>query len=218
MKNLSLPLIAAIVWLGVGCSGGNDQVITGRIAPGFPSKVTSVRVVSGGTVIATDQVAPDGSFQLAFPPAKSLAFEVVGAGRSGVVFPRQAGTAVALHTTFSARAGGAPFDLGQIRYVGSASSTTIVFHNGPSSQTECEDGHDANGATCIDDDDDEDDGTCEAEDDDGESDDDSATPPAPSSDPALSYEGDAVAEHNFPADGCHDDDDDDDGADDSADD
>jgi hypothetical protein len=126
-----------------------------------------------------------------------------------------------LHTTFSARAGGAPFDLGQIHYVGSASSTTIVFHNGPSSQTECEDGHDANGATCIDDDDDDDDGTCEADDDDdGEDDDDAGTtpPPGTGTGPVLTYEGDAVAEHNFPADGCHDDDDDDDDDDDGDDD
>ncbi|HWU89960.1 MAG TPA: hypothetical protein VN253_22010, partial [Kofleriaceae bacterium] len=192
------------------------------IAPGFPSKVTTVQVVRQGTVVASQPVAADGSFQISVPPSKGLSLQVVGAGKSGVVFPRQSGTAVAMHTTFSVRKGSAPFNLGQVRYVGNLSSTPIAFHNGPAAGTDCAEGKDADGKCCIDDDDDQDDGTCEA--DDGEGDDDgdgqtgtpptgtppTGTPPTTGGGPVLAYEGDAVAEHNVPADGCHDDDENDD--------
>jgi hypothetical protein len=194
--------------VATGCSG-SEQVVTGRIAPGFPSQVTSVRAVQSGRVLATAPVATDGSFRLAFQPGAHVAFQLVGGGKTKLVFPRQTG---GLLTTVSVRPNGTAFDLGTVRFVGEATATTFAFKSGPEAETECEDGHDSTGNMCVDDDDD-DHGTCEAEDDEGDheqehdaGDADDEGEASDDVDDGLSDDGDAVAEHNFPADGCSDDD------------
>jgi hypothetical protein len=196
---LSLALVA--------CSSPPDQVITGHVAPGFPSQITSIRVIHNGAVVATSPVATDGSFLLSVAPSKGLALQLVGGGKDQVVFPRQ-GPTTQIRTTFAVRSGGVAFDLGAIHYVGlSAASVPLAFHNGPAA-TDCEDGHDAGGNTCVDDGD-SDAQTCGADEEDdtesGESADDS-NDGTDDVDDDLADEGDAVAEHNFPADGCADDD------------
>jgi hypothetical protein len=201
MDKLSLKLCALIAVL-VGCGAPSEQVVTGRVATGFPSAPTAIRVVHNGQIVATSRLAADGSFRLAFTPSTKLALQVVTSGKAQLVFPRQAG---GVKTTFSARTGGVPFDLGTIRFVANAQTTTFSFHNGPAEATDCHDGKDANGATCVDDDD-NDHGTCEQED---ESADDKADGSGGADDDVndgATDEGDAVADHNFPADGCSDDD------------
>jgi len=209
MTKWTLIVITAAVALvlDLGCSG-NDQVLTGRVATGFPSAITTVRVVQNGSVVATAPVAADGSFKLAVAPGHGLALQLVGTGKDQIVFPRHVG---GVQTTFRVRSGGAPFDLGSIHYLSDATTTPFVFHDGPSNATDCDDGVDASGATCVDDED-SDNGTCDADDDDAGEDADEPD----DVDDGLADEGDAVADHNFPADGCSDDDADeaDDGTDD----
>ena len=190
-----LKLLAFVVL--VGCGGTPDQIVTGRIASGYPTRVSGVRAVRAGQVIGVAPVAADGTFRLAFQPGSGTALQIVTSGKDQLVFPRQGAT---IRTTFSVRAGGVPFDLGTVRYVQNASTMNFAFHNGTSSATDCEDGKDSSGATCVDDGDD-DTGTCDSEtetDDDAQADDDV--------DDDLKDEGDAVADHNFPKDGCADDD------------
>lgn len=206
----TLPLVA--------CTGSPTQTIKGRIGPGFPSPITTVKVVQGGTVVASSRVAADGTFQLAVPPGSGLSIHLVGTGQSGVVFPRQSGT---IAKTFVVRPGGVSFNLGTMYYVGS--STTFAFHDesgsgsaGSGSTCDPSDDKDASGATCIDDGD-ASGGTCSADGSDGAEMGDSGSGSDSSADAGSGDgssegadpadgpdEGNAVAEHNFPADGCAD--------------
>jgi hypothetical protein len=204
---MKIPFGLALSLALVACSSPPDQVITGHVAPGFPSQIASVRIIRNGAVVTTSPVGANGNFRLSVAPSKGLALQLVGSGKDQVVFPRQ-GPTTQIRTTFAVRSGGVAFDLGAIHYVGlSAASVPLAFHNGPAS-TDCEDGHDAGGNTCVDDGD-SNTQTCGADEENdtgpGESADDSNDSIDDVNDD-LADEGDAVAEHNFPADGCADDD------------
>lgn len=206
----ALPLVA--------CTGSPTQTITGRIGPGFPTSITTVKVLQGGTVVASSRVAADGTFQLAVPPGSGLSIHLVGSGQSDVVFPRQSGT---IAKTFAVRPGGVSFNLGTMYFVGS--STNFAFHDqsgsGSAGSGTCDasDDQDASGATCVDDGDTSG-GTCSADGSDGAEMGDSGSGSDSSADAGSGSdtssegadpadgpdEGNAVAEHNFPADGCAD--------------
>lgn len=194
---MKLHLAALVLPFAVGCSSSQPQVLTGHIAAGFPTPIASVNIVRGATIVASARVAADGSFRLNVPAGTGYAVRLVGTGQTGLVFPRHAGT---IAKTFSVRSGGIAFDLGGLFYVGSSSSTSFVFHDsGTGGSCDAED-HDSTGATCVDDGD-AGGGTCDgadtAEQDGTGSGDGSDAAEAPDA-------GDAVAEHNFPADGCAD--------------
>jgi hypothetical protein len=190
----SLRLLALMAPLAA-CSTSSPQVLTGRIGTGFPAPITSVRAVQNGVVTETSPVAADGSFRLQVSSG-TFAIQLVGADKTQLVFPRHGGD---IATTFGVLAGGSAFDFGTVRFVGAAGSATFSFHDDDSA-TACHDGHDATGATCVDDDD-NDTGTCETEEHHGG--DDAAG--SDDVDDGLDHDGDAVADHNFPADGCADD-------------
>ena len=166
--------------------------------------IQTVQVMRGSAIIAQGPVGSDGTFQIYAPPRTQLTLRLVGAGASGVVFPRQGGS---IDRTFAIRSAGVGFDLGLIRYVGAASSTAFAFNQVGT----CDgDGHDANGATCVDDGDNNA-GSCNEQEGDNQggadettdgADDGSGAGGAGSAD--ETDQGDAVAEHNFPADGCAD--------------
>ena len=233
MRAILVGLVFAI-----GCSSPT-QVMTGRIDPGFPSEITTVKVTTssiqswhGDALVTTSPVAADGTFRLETPPLGRVHLLLLAEnGKSTVVFPRQSGV---IHSAFTIRPNGAPFDLGGIRYVGDSSTTTFAFRTvGGTGEAECEDdGMDANGAMCVDDEDDNQ-NTCgqndeneqegeheddegenddgENEDDDGENEDGEHEDDGEHDDPEDGPDmGDALAEHNFPADGCSDEDDDED--------
>ena len=187
--------LALLLPLAAACSTSQPQIISGRIAPGFPSTVASVEVVKGSSIVATAPVAADGSFRLNVPAGTGYAVRLVGTGTSALVFPRHGG----LHQTFAIRPGGVAFDLGKLFFVGNATTTTFVFHDaGSGGSCDAED-HDSSGATCIDDGD-QSGGTCGTE-----TESDSGSGSSDGSDAAEAPDaGDAVAEHNFPADGCAD--------------
>lgn len=188
-----IPLLAA-------CSSSSPQVLSGRLAPGYPAGMTTVRAMHHTTILATAPLAADGSFQIAVPPSRDVTLQLVGASRSDVVFPRQSGT---VERGFLIRGGGKPFALGTIR-LGSP-TTTFSFHNGTVA-SDCTDGVDANGETCIDDEGDLHD-TCEAEDgSDSESADDTDNGAEADASAEAPDAGDSTAEHNFPSDGCSGDD------------
>ena len=187
---------ALLLPLAVGCSTSQTQSISGRVAPGFPSAVSSIEVFKGTSVVASSAIASDGSFRLNVPAGSGYAVRLVGTGKSALVFPRHAG---GLQQTFAIRPGGVAFDLGKLFYVGNASTTTFAFHDaGTGGSCDGED-HDSTGATCVDDGD-HSSGTCgtetESDTGGGSGDGSDATEAADA--------GDAIAEHNFPADGCAD--------------
>ena len=202
-----LSLLA--VPFAVGCSSSSPQVLTGRVAPGFPTQVTGVKVMQGTTTVASAKVATNGSFTLSVPPSSGLTLRLVGGGQSNVIFPRHSGS---LARTFVVRGGGVAFDLGAVHFVGASSSTTFAFHDA-SSSSDCDaEDHDTSGSTCVDDGD-HGGGSCEAADDSGGSDGSGASDGSDGSDGSGSGEvdiadgpdqGDSVADHNFPADGCAD--------------
>ena len=182
--------LALVLLLSYGC-GDNVrlQALAGRVAPGFPMSITKVTVMRGAATVADGRVAADGTFRLDVPPATGLTLRLIGAGASDVVFPRQLGS---IERTFAIRGTGVEFDLGQVRFVGGSTTTTFVFDQAGTCD---DDGHDANGATCIDDAD-YTHGSCDDGDhQDGEHDGTAGV---------GADQGDAVAEHNFPADGCAD--------------
>ena len=152
-----LGLVAALPL--VACSN-DSQVLTGHVAAGFPQAISSIEVVSGATVVASAPVDASGAFTLHVAPGNGLALRLVGAsGHDTIVFPRMTGS---IDRTFSIRPGGAPFDLGVVRFVGDSSSIKFAFH-GSDSGSACDDsGHDASGAMCCDDGGGDDGGTCEA--------------------------------------------------------
>jgi hypothetical protein len=190
--------LALLLPLAVGCSTSQPQILTGRVAPGFPSAVSSVEVLKGTSVVASSRVASDGSFQLSVPAGTGYAVRLVGTGTSALVFPRHTG---GVHQTFAIRPGGVAFDLGSVFYVGNASSTTFAFHDaGTGGSCDSED-HDSTGATCVDDGD-QSGGTCGAESETADSSGDGSADGSGAADAPDA--GDAVAEHNFPADGCAD--------------
>jgi hypothetical protein len=186
MRNVNFVLALVTV---AACSN-SEQVLTGRVEQNFPSQITEARIVHGGTVVATSGVASDGSFTLSVAPSKSLTLELVGTGKDGVVFPRSTGT---IDRTFAVHAAGPAWDLGTVRFIGNSTTTSFSFKATPNS-TDCHDGKDATGATCVDDEDDSH-GTCE-------SDDDGTETEASDANDGMQDDGDAVADHNFPADGC----------------
>jgi hypothetical protein len=176
----------------IACSG-HPQVLTGQAAPSFGNSVMAIQAKHGAKVLASAQLAADGSFHLVVPPSRNVTLQLVGSVRSDVVFPRHSGT---IQRGFLIRGHGRPFVLGTIRL---QPTTTVAFHDG-ATQTECSDGKDATGATCVDDSADTED-TCEA-DDSGEteaSDDNGAEADASESETDA---GDSTADHNFPSDGC----------------
>jgi len=189
MRKLDFVIVLATV---AACSN-SEQTLSGRVEQNFSSQITSVRVVHGSTVVATSPVASDGSFSLAVAPSKSLTLQLVGSGKDGVVFPRSTGT---IDRAFAIHAAGPAFDLGTVRFVGNSASTSFSFKTSPTS-ADCEDGKDASGATCVDDEDDSH-GTCESDDGGTEVEGNDTS----GSDDGLADDGDAVADHNFPADGC----------------
>ena len=195
-------------------------------------KSSTVRSWDGGNAdIATAPVAADGTFSLEVMALDHLHLHLIGDSQSRVVFPRQAGT---IETSFAIRGQGADFDLGAITYVGDAATTPVVFKQvpgGTGGEMECDDdGHDPNGAMCVDDNDDNhntcgqneeedddegddnegDDNEGEDGDNDGEHENDDGDHEDNDDGPDM---GDALAEHNFPADGCSDDDHQDEGDD-----
>ena len=201
---LALPVFAA-------CTGGSTQILSGRVAPGFPTPITQVRVVAGTRVVASAPVAADGSFRLSVPAGSGYAIRLVGSGQSALVFPRHSG---AIDTTFAIRAAGVSFDLGGLHYVGSAGTTHFAFHDqggtGSGSGGSCDgNDHDSSGATCVDDGDTSG-GTCgsggeqEGDGSDSGAGSDDGSDSGGGSDSSGSDDGDAVAEHNFPQDGCAD--------------
>ena len=218
---LRIALLPGLVF-AFGCSAP-PQVLTGRIAPGFPTPITAVKVTTssmqswhGDALVTTAPVAADGSFRLAIPPMSGVRLQLIGAnGRSVVVFPRHSGSVAA---SFAIRANGVDFDLGRIRYVGDANTTVYTFKTATDASGGCnDDGKDANGATCVDDSDSsqntcgqndnnqqdgqkQDDQTGNAGAQDGNHQDGDQTDSGDGADM-----GDAVAEHNFPVDGCADD-------------
>ncbi|MBV8959573.1 MAG: hypothetical protein JO087_12460 [Actinobacteria bacterium] len=171
--------------------------MSGRIAPGFPMTVQTVKLLEGSHVIASARVAVDGRFRLWTLPKRGLTLHLVGAGRSTVVFPRQASGGV--DRTFSIVGAGVDFDLGAIRYVGTAG--TFAFHTTGDGACNA-DGQDANGAECVDDANNNDSGSCGNNDGEQQDGSDSSDGAADSQD--GQDQGDAVAEHNFPSDGCAD--------------
>lgn len=188
----------------VGCTAP-PQVLSGRVAPGFPSTITEVAVTSsevqswnGDTVVRTAPVAADGTFTLAIPPMGGLKLHLVGTGQARVVFPRHTGT---IDASFAIRPNGVAFDLGAIRYVGAAGTTSFAFNM---TTTQCDgEGHDPNGATCVDDGD-QNSGTCDDGGGNNEQDGENGSNETSGDQTEGPDMGEAVAEHNFPADGCAD--------------
>lgn len=183
--------------LAIGCSSSQPQVLTGHINPGFPTPITSVTVIKGSSVVATAPIAADGSFRLSVPAGTGYSIRLVSTGQTALVFPRHSGS---INTTFAIRPGGVSFDLGGLHYLGT-STTTFAFHDGAASGTCNAEDHDSTGATCIDDGDTSG-GTCEAGDGGSEGSDGADSGSDAGAEPADL--GDAVADHNFPADGCAD--------------
>nr|HEX4317238.1 hypothetical protein [Kofleriaceae bacterium] len=214
LRWLALLAPVALAPVAACSSSSSSQVITGRVAPGFPAQVTQVRALANGDVIARATVAADGSFSIAIPPQAGVALDVVGTSPTRVVFPRHAGT---IDSTFAIRGGGGAYDLGEIRFVGSSDHVSFAFHDGDGSGSGAcdDDGKDGSGDTCVDD---GDHGTGSACDGDG-----NRSPGGPGSDDRAgdgdgSDNGDAVCDHNFPSDGCSDDGDGHHGSDDGSDD
>lgn len=222
----ALPVFALA--LAGGCaSQTSPQVVSGRVdATTFPATVTTAQVLRAGQVVAEAPVAADGSFSLTIPAGANYHIAFASAtGKPGLVFPRSVGT---IDVSFAVRGGGAPFDLGMVRYVGDPTGHTYVYNAAPADgdDIECEDGIDPNtGAVCVDDDD-EGAGSCEGDGDDSNCEDgiDPATGAECDGGPSANTDGGAeeadgeteddavpgeaaVADHNLPASvGCGEDD------------
>lgn len=219
-KHLLLLVVAA-------CGAPDTQVLTGQVAQGFPSQITSVSITTteisswkGNVVVATAPVAADGTFRVELQTLSGLHFHLIGDGTSRLVFPRNGG---GVDRSFAIRESGAAFDLGMIRYVGTSSTTPFIFSmiGGTTGETECKDGHDQNGNMCVDDDDhhehkcghkkkhDHEDGNHE-DGDHGDGDHEDGDHEHGHHEDGQHEDddddgggmGDAVAEHNFPAGGC----------------
>jgi len=219
---MSKLLFAVVAVAAVACGAPETQVLTGRVAPGFPSEITMVSITTtkiqswhGNVVVATAPVAGDGTFRIEAQAVSGLHFHLLGDGTSRLVFPRQLGQ---IDRSFAIRGHGADFDLGLVSFVGTSSTTPIVFSmTGGGGESDCEDGHDSNGNMCVDDEDEQgdscDDSDSDSEDgdhDDGDDEDgDHEDGGHEDDDDDGGGMGDAVAEHNFPADGCTGDEDDD---------
>ena len=224
----------SLLVLALSACGDNvdTQLITGRIGASFPTPISSVEVLKDGRAVATSNVATDGSFALIVHPGRGLSLHLVSAtGHSTTVFPRVAGT---IDRSFEVHGAGVPFDLGTLHYVSTLTTKPFAFKTAEEQATTCDDdGEDADGAQCVDDGDNqggecddedgehEDDGEDEGEED-GEDEDEADDDGGANEGQNGADEGDAVADHNFPEDGCadgddnggDDDDEDDDGDDD----
>ena len=195
---MRLSSLLLAVPFAFGCSGSSTQTLSGHVGSGFPSAISEVQVLRGATVLSSARIAADGSFVLAVPPSAGLQLRVVGSGQTAVVFPRHSG---AIGSTFAIRGAGVPFDLGTLHYIGSASTTTFAFHDSGTGGTCDANDQDSTGATCVDDGD-ASDGACGSEQE-GDGSDSGSAAGSDAGAPAAD-DGDAVADHNFPADGCAD--------------
>lgn len=182
---------------------------------------SSIQSWQGDALITTVPVAADGSFRLEIPPMTGVRFNLLAAnGRSTVVFPRQTGK---IPAALAIRPNGGAFDFGLIRFVGDASTASWAFMTTTGPMMGCDDeGRDAAGAMCVDDSDagqtncgqdegdhqdgDHQDGDHQGGDQQmgdnqsGDNHDDQAGENDTSNDgPEM---GQAVAEHNFPSNGC----------------
>jgi len=158
----SLPLCAGAL-VGACASQPSPQRLAGRIdRTTFPDVITTAQAVRDGRVVASSPVAADGSFSLTIPVGSKYRIAFASAtGQPGLVFPRSLGT---LDVTFAIRGGGAPFDLGMVRYVGDPTTQTYAYHpTAAGDDGECEDGVDPTGAFCVDDDDEDGVGSCESD-------------------------------------------------------
>jgi hypothetical protein len=120
-------LVLVLVVTGA-CSGGST-LVTGKIADGFPSPVTAVKVLQGGVVVATAPVGASGDFQAEVPSHATVSLRLVGAGYVNLVMPRRSGTRDRSFTTH-----GGDIDLGAIKFVGDAATAKFVFRASASEQ------------------------------------------------------------------------------------
>ena len=213
-SRMRLATLAGLIF-AVGCTSSPPQVLTGRIDRGFPAAITTVKVTTssiqswkGDAVVTTAQVAADGTFRVEVPALTGVRIQLLGPdGKSMVVFPRHDGT---INRAFRIQPNGASFDLGAIRFVGDAAAARYAYKTSASGSPSCDaNGEDANGDMCVDDSDNNNDTCGQNESGDQAGDqtgDQTGDHQDGSADPADGSDmGDAVAEHNFPADGCSDD-------------
>ena len=125
-------LVVSVLFFGA-CSetqapstSGAKQLITGQAALStFPDGVTGVRVVQGAEVIATGDVASDGTFSLNVPKGVNYRVEILQNGEPvTLVFPRAAG---GVEGNFDVKGAGTAFNLGTVRYIGDPSASTFRF-------------------------------------------------------------------------------------------
>jgi hypothetical protein len=141
-------------------------------------------------------VRGDGSFTLSLTKGRQYQIEFLNsAGQPVLVMPRKVGS---LDSRFDVRGGGAPFDMGKVRYIGDAGHINVVFRAQTQStpaapdNVECEDGKDPQtGAICADEPDGQNNQQCGDNQQEGEQVDGTPPPPPPGSA--------AVADKNVPA-------------------
>lgn len=198
-------------------SSGAPQVVRGRVdSATFPRAVDQVVAIANGKTIASAALGAQGEFSLALPANASYRIELTSAAsRVGLVQPRASGT---IDVSFAVKGSAAPFDMGMVRWVGAATSTTYHQTSTSDGDGECENGVDAaTGQPCVDDNS----AACEANDgetNDGETNDDGEARDGDgeTNDDGEASDGDgetdddapgdsAIAEHNLPsAIGCED--------------
>jgi hypothetical protein len=145
---MRIHLVLAGLFLIACSSSSSTRTVTGRVTSGVPDHVTTVKLLQGTMVVATAPVASDGSFRLDAPLGANYTMRFVGTGHTTLVMPRKSG---GMQQIFMLAAGG-DVALGNIHFIGSASTTRFSFHTDPA--TECDDDdHDMTGATCVDDED-----------------------------------------------------------------
>jgi hypothetical protein len=123
--------ISLLLGLGLAtsaCSSGST-VITGRIGDGFPSSISMVKVFQAATLVASTPVDPDGNFRIEVPSHVALTLRLVGDGYANVVMPHRSGS---LDHTFGGAGG--EIALGEVRFVGDATTTKYEFRIGPNDQ------------------------------------------------------------------------------------
>jgi hypothetical protein len=160
---LLLPLLVATACANSdGRQPGTQPVVGKLVQQSFAGPVTSVRAQRAGAPAIVASVAPDGGFTLVLGAGRGYHIDFLRAGAGArLVLPRQAG---ALAWSFDVRGGGASFDLGAVRYLGSPTGQTFAFTPATTVRTAalasaasemdsvaCEDGKDASGAVCVDD-------------------------------------------------------------------
>jgi hypothetical protein len=197
MRSASRSLSVLTLGLGLlGCSGDRGvQPISGRILlASFPGALTGVRASRPGAPAIEAAIGSDGAFLLPLGAGRRYRIDFPMAGGSAsLVYPRKAGST---DFRFHVRGGGARFDLGMVRYMGTPDQLTVVFKQAqtatpatdPGPDVDCENGRDEKtGAVCADDNHQDEGDSC----DEGES---GPDDPADSAPPA----GVAVADQNIP--------------------